>query len=95
MTCTLYGGFHGSKGYDCIPENVWIDAVMIEMKKYSDHIVKMDGSGTQFFFRNFEDADLVTNATEVYYVPSYRGGLHLNIQPATVEVLTPKQISND
>jgi hypothetical protein len=80
MTCTLYRGFHGSCPYGIDPK-AWSEAVILEMMKYSDHIVKMDGSGTEFFFRNMEDADLVTNATEVYSVPTLSGGLHLNIQP--------------
>jgi hypothetical protein len=93
MTCTLYRGFHGSCPYG-IDEKAWIEAVILEMKKYSDHIVKMDGSGTEFFFRNMEDADLVTNATQVYCVPTLSGGLHLNIQPAFAEVIATNQITN-
>jgi len=93
MTCTLYHGFHDSCPYG-IEQDAWLTAVVAEMKKYSDYIVKMDGSGTEFFFRDMEDADLVTNATEVYYVPSYNGGLHLNIQPAFAEVIAPMQLSN-
>jgi hypothetical protein len=93
MTCTLYRGFHGSCPYG-IDEKSWIKAVTLEMKKYSDHIVKMDGSGNEFFFSNTEDADLVTNAIEVYCVPTLSGGLHLNIQPAFAEVIATNQITN-
>lgn len=89
MTCTLYQGFHGSCPYG-VEMNAWVVAVETEMKKYSDHMVKMDGSGTEFFFRDIEDADLVTNATEIYTVPSAYCGRHLNIQPAFAEVVGPK-----
>lgn len=88
ITCTLKGGYHDSCPYGT-PAQAWKEAVERIMLQHADHIVKMDGSGTEFFFRNFEDADLVTNATVSYLVPSSTGGMHLNIQPAEAQVLEP------
>lgn len=91
ITCAIYGGYHDSCP-NGVKIDLWVSAVVKVMAEYSDHVVKMDGSGNEFFFRDIEDADLVTNATEIYYVPDAKGGLHLNIQPAEAVVLEPKQL---
>lgn len=91
MTCSLYGGYHNS-----CPEGIsltdWKKAVDQVVAKYADHFIKMDGSGCEFFFRDFEDADKVTIATEVYFVPDRNGMPHLNIQAAEAMVVS-NQIS--
>lgn len=81
MTCTIYGGYHDSTPYG-VDKDIWRCAVIKEMLKHADHIVKMDGSGCEFFFRDIEDAGLVTKKIKTYLVPSVHGGVHLNIQLA-------------
>ena len=88
ITCALYGGYHKSCPFGT-PLEKWQQAVDTIMLNHADTIIKMDGSGTEFFFRNLEDADLVTNATEIFQVPSVYGGLHTNIRPAHAQVLEP------
>lgn len=88
ITCALYGGYHKSCPFGT-PLEKWQQAVDTIMLNHADIIIKMDGSGTEFFFRNLEDADLVTNATEIFQVPSVYGGLHTNIRPAHAQVLEP------
>jgi hypothetical protein len=90
MTCAIHGGFHNSCPHMVDPD-LWHDAVVHVMKEHSDHIVKMDGSGTTFYFRNMEDADKVCNATSIWYVPNLNtGGKHLNITPADAIIETNK-----
>lgn len=100
ITCALHGSYRMSAsviGASCpsgVSRQAWSNAVTAVMSEHSDKQVRMDGSGTEFFFRDFEDADLVTTATEVYYVPNLdTGGLHLNIQPAIAEVVPPNQLT--
>lgn len=93
-TCTVHGGFHDSTPYG-VDKSKWAEAVENEMMKYSEVVVKMDGSGTEFFFRNFEDADKCVIATEVYFVPDLTtGGRHLNIQEAFAIIGSPNQLSS-
>lgn len=86
MTCAIKGGYTNSLPY-LTPLHQWTKAVEEIMYKHADHIVMMFGSGTEFFFQNFQDADLVTNATRVYFVPKASGGRHLNIVPTRATVI--------
>lgn len=77
---SIEGGFHNSKPGD-VNDEAWQKALtnIIEEKVKGEYkLVKADGSGTYFYLRNSEDAELL-NTCE-YDVPSARGGLHHNIE---------------
>lgn len=98
ITCAIHGSHKMGLsviGASCpymVDREAWREAVKSVMMQYADELVYMDGSGTEFFFRNLTDADKVTNATEISWVPSSKGGMHRNITPINLQIIEPDQI---
>lgn len=73
IIASLYGGYH-----DSCPMNVKPDAwekVCKEVFASFGHVHKVDGSGTQFFFRENPGFEV-----KEYFVPNMNGFPHLNLQ---------------
>jgi hypothetical protein len=79
MVLTIYGGFAHSRPWLADREK-WNAMLKEEALKHCDYLVSMDGSGCQFFFENFEDAEKVGANVDIYNVPTAQGGMHTNIQ---------------
>lgn len=78
---SIPGGFHDSRRLCGICAEAWQQALMTAVTEKAGNdvdLVKADGSGTYFYLRNGEDADLIS--TREYDVPSAQGGLHHNIE---------------
>lgn len=81
IVAMLYGGYHNTCPRGVNYQKWWsaIDAA-VEGRYPGAVCVKMDGSCTDLFFRDYEDSELVDNQAKVYAVPHYLGGTHINIQ---------------
>lgn len=78
---SIEDGFYGSNPYLGLDKETWRQALIAAVEERVGkgcQFLKADGSGTYFYLRNHEDAQLLD--TRVFEVPQWGGGLHRNIE---------------